>query len=495
MKNILLLFAISSALFAFGQYPSWLTDEFKNKVFCGEFETSGTMIGGSKTWIKIPYELTVSENGVQLRINPGEKFGRDEWGETIKLKYNIVSEVKRTFVTAYELELTSANETADSPITPKYNLQKMVFNVLTYDGHELSRDEQREVAMYDDKRALWSSIDFRVSVPYYEANGRRVFIPTATVCKTLMTKTEQENLAKEQARQKEVQKQTTYELVQSNLKEKKVKEAKINFTTLKALLGYDLSDKKYADLELMILDQEKKNKQEIEAFLKDNKLDAAIDLFKITGDNPSIQELIKLAILQSYPNPTTELSSSELNDLLQSFNEKLSPSFQQNANQELSLLVKSDGVCEIRNVKGVLINSFKCGPQYIAEIDYREIKVNVDANYSLKISVDCGSAKVVRVNLGNSFSKERVKIETGGLQFFYTADKEGTLILYRQSDGTPYTSEDRLVIKIDEARVVEGLIGKKAKFVRACLIKVNGYDFTEINVESDVELTRFKKIK
>ncbi len=287
----------------------------------------------------------------------------------------------------------------------------------------------------------------------------------------------------------------TYELVQSNLKEKKVKEAKINFTMLKALLGYDLSDKKYADLELMILDQEKNNKQEIETLVKEKNIDAAIDLLKITSDEPSIQQTIKLALMERFPNPTTALSSSELNDLLQGFNEKLSPSFQQNANQELSLLVKSDGVCEIRNVKGVLINSFKCGPQYIAEIDYRGIKFNVDANYSLKISVDCGSGKVVRINLGNSFSKERVKIETGGLQFFYTADKEGTLILYRKSDGTPYTSEDRLVIKIDEARVVEGLIGKKAKFVRACSIKVNGYDFIDVNVESDVELTRFKKIK
>jgi hypothetical protein len=308
-------------------------------------------------------------------------------------------------------------------------------------------------------------------------------------------KTEQENLAKEQARQKEVQKQMTYELVQSNLKEKKVKEAKINFTTLKALLGYDLSDKKYADLELMILDQEKKNKQEIETLVKEKNIDAAIDLIKITSDEPSIQESIKLAILERYPNPTTALSSSELNDLLQGFNEKLSPSFQQNANQELSLLVRSDGACEIKNLKGELINSFKCAPQYIAELDYRGIKVNVDANYSLKISVDCGSAKVVRVNLGNSFSKERDKIENGELQFYYTADKEGTLILFHQSDGTPYTSEDKLVIKIDEARVVEGLIGKKAKFERACLIKVNGNDFTEINVESDVELTRFKKIK
>jgi hypothetical protein len=305
----------------------------------------------------------------------------------------------------------------------------------------------------------------------------------------------QDNLVKEKELQKETQKQNVYELLISNITEKKIKEAKANFNSLKALLGYDLSEKKYADLEFMILDQEKKNIQEIEKLVNEKNIDAAIDLIKITSDEPSILNSIKLALIERFPNPTSLLSSSELNDFLQGSNEKLSSIFKQNTNQELTFLVKSDGTCELKNVKGEFIHSFKCAPQYIAEIDYRGIKFNVDSKYNLKIEVDCGSAKVVGINLGSAFSKDRMKIESGEIQFLYTADKDGTLVLLRKNDGTDYDVKDELILKINEVKVLDSLIGKKARFVRSCSLKVNGYDFTNIDIESDIELTRFKKIK
>jgi hypothetical protein len=307
--------------------------------------------------------------------------------------------------------------------------------------------------------------------------------------------TENERKAKELEMQKAIQKQNVYELLISNITEKKIKEAKANFNSLKALLGYDLSEKKYADLEFMILDQEKKNIQEIEKLVNEKNIDAAIDLIKITSDEPSILNSIKLALIERFPNPTSLLSSSELNDFLQGSNEKLSSIFKQNNNQELTLVVKSDGTCELKNVKGEFIHSFKCAPQYIAEIDYRGIKFNVDSKYNLKIEVDCGSAKVVGINLGSAFSKDRMKIESGEIQFLYTADKDGTLVLLRKNDGTDYDVKDELIFKINEVKVLDSLIGKKARFVRSCSLKVNGYDFTNIDIESDIELTRFKKIK
>ena len=60
-------------LLSFSQYPSWFPNEFKNKIFCGEFDCSGTYLGRTN-YNTVPYKLHISESGIFVEINPGEFY-------------------------------------------------------------------------------------------------------------------------------------------------------------------------------------------------------------------------------------------------------------------------------------------------------------------------------------------------------------------------------------------------------------------------------------
>jgi hypothetical protein len=195
MKRLIYLGILVFSFNSYGQYPTWMPMELKNKAFCGEFNVTGKLIQGNTVFMDVPYELSVTEEGVQLRINPGAKFRREEWGETIKVLYKTSNIIVKNdqFRTYYTIDLSSSNETKDSPVFPKYTLKKLEFQISNYDGHELSREEQRKFSWgwwSDNGKPAGHSIDFSVSVPYYDAGGPGATFKEATVCKTFKSKKE-----------------------------------------------------------------------------------------------------------------------------------------------------------------------------------------------------------------------------------------------------------------------------------------------------------------
>lgn len=307
-------------------------------------------------------------------------------------------------------------------------------------------------------------------------------------------KIEKDKLQKEQEKQKQIQKETIYSSIINNLKDKNVKEAKANLNNLKAILGYDFSEKKYTDLELMVKNQESNNILDVQTFLNADKIDEAINLLKITSDNQSYQENIRIALMKKLPEPMKLLPNSEINSLLQGFEETLTPIFKNNSNETLTLFINKLGNCEIKNEKGEVKTTFKCGAQYIAINDYHGIKYNVDSKYSLKTHVNKEVGKVVGINLGQAFLKYKEKIENKELLFFHTKDSDGTMILFVNKEDSENIKKDDEVSEIIEVKIVDEIIGKKAKFIISCPLKINDQFFTEINILSDLEINRFKKL-
>jgi hypothetical protein len=488
MKNILLLFAVSSALFAFGQYPSWLTDEFKNKVFCGEFETSGTMIGGSKTWIKIPYELTISENGVQLRINPGEKFGRDEWGETIKLNYNSTNVIKRMFENAYVIDLSSVNETEDSPITPKYKLLKLVFNVSTYDGHVLSREEQRACAIYTDKRPLGSSIDFHVSVPYYEANGTRVFTAKAVICRTLKTKSELAKEASEQEKiriQKEKEDLIISKSIDAFLAVKDVKSAMQEYSKLYTKSTI-IQDKIQAVL--------RNNELEVNKLLLEDKIDLAIELFRMTSDNSDILSNIKLKLSEKFPDAQTLIQISRVISVLDE-NAKLQlqkVAFDKNNN--LSIIIRKDGQANLMNGTNVL-HQFRVIKEFIATNKYAEFSFPVDAEYSFSLELDTINATVYGLELSSDFLVYRSYYEQEKYYYYLAEKGNQKLVLYKEPEIKENSKKYTILQRVRNFEFSKEFSGKNARIIYTCALKVNGEKLTSVFWKDKNFITLFKKFK
>jgi hypothetical protein len=198
MKKIFVLLILLNYLDCFAQYPDWVPLELRNKVFCGDLETSTKMLQGHTAYIKIPYEIYITEDGVQIRMNPGEKFGRNEWGQTIIVgyKYFSITEEPSEYRKKIKLDLSSRNEASDSPLYPDYQLTNVQFNISTYvEGTPLTTDELRKFRNYKNNRPFPSSMTFCIKVPHYDetCGGAQANYIRANSCRKLNTKAELQN--------------------------------------------------------------------------------------------------------------------------------------------------------------------------------------------------------------------------------------------------------------------------------------------------------------
>jgi hypothetical protein len=88
MKNLLFasLMILTFNSFVFAQkiiFPKEFPEELIGKKICGSVSTSGKMYGGSTAYLDVPIELYISkDDGIYVRYNIGEKFGKNEWGST-----------------------------------------------------------------------------------------------------------------------------------------------------------------------------------------------------------------------------------------------------------------------------------------------------------------------------------------------------------------------------------------------------------------------------
>lgn len=218
MRYLFVFFVVSFCFNSLCQYPDWVPLELRNKVFCGDLKTSGKDLYGNSAYITIPYEIYVTEDGVQMRMNPREQFGEDKWGETIKVgyEYGTIQEDERDYQKRIKLDLSSKNESSDSPVYPDYELVSVQFNVCTYkDGTTLSRDELRRFKMYKNNRPLPSKIACCIKVPYYTStcgSGSDNYV-RRNICRNIKTK---KDILKEQ---------TDLKQIESLLNAKKIKEA------------------------------------------------------------------------------------------------------------------------------------------------------------------------------------------------------------------------------------------------------------------------------
>lgn len=181
MKNLFFIFTFLSSINSFGQLPVEFPVKWRNKVICGTANTTGKMNGGSTAFLDFPFKLTISDDGIFAEYNLGEKFGRNEWGETQtinkfdevsrkplydsyntiyghEIKYKVPNAYKNSFgewtashsITAITLE-TYVDKTESilsiELLCERYKATKIYSNVLSYQICKsiLSKEERRKI--------------------------------------------------------------------------------------------------------------------------------------------------------------------------------------------------------------------------------------------------------------------------------------------------------------------------------------------------------------
>lgn len=396
----LIVFCFSG--FIFSQFPSWMPKEFRNKVFCGiEKDVSGKMpYGGQTTWCDVEYEMIVAEGGFQVKFNPGVKFGDNRWGETIKVKYNIIRVEKTRYGIDYVINLNSINETDDSPLKPKYELKDLYFHISTYDGSKpTSRDELRN---WIEPSPTHFSCE--VSVPYY--SDAWFTSKDSYECRKLKS-SEDILVEKLEIERKQKADNVTFSEVKQFLKVDDLINANLKLKEI----NFQFNNITFEQLKSEIQNKEKIRFTKIDDLAKNQKFKEALELYNslLNPGDYNFEKQIWLKIeekilIENYRTLNEDFKTKNLKDFIQEFLEENNKSRIEDLNdfelkefisknkENLSKLAVGKYNVKISNDGKILFNEVVQIENYSIVkknvILYDEFKVDINSQFLLNITED-----------------------------------------------------------------------------------------------------------
>ena len=160
-------------------FPAEFPSELIGKKLCGTMSTTGKMMNGYTAFLDVPFELFVSKDfGIYARYNPGDKFGRNEWGSTPTISNFVLwktTDSKDNYGDVYGR--TYYYKTPDYDLNSKCNIES--FTIYNFLG--------------SDKNPPSKSINLRVFIPSYESASISSFNKTTSVCEILRSEAEIRN--------------------------------------------------------------------------------------------------------------------------------------------------------------------------------------------------------------------------------------------------------------------------------------------------------------
>jgi hypothetical protein len=202
-------------------FPKEFPVNFIGKKLCGTVSTSGKMMNGYTAFLEMPIELVISaDEGVYARYNPGEKFGRDEWGSTARIMSFELLKIE-------EDRNQFGNITGRSYhyVCPKYDINSN-YNIKSFYVFE----------WYDNSNSIkGSKINLEVYVKSYNSVMISSINPKISICEILKTQIEiqkeKEELLKIENQKKELDKLTSLK-IDSLLSLKLIEDAALSYDQL-----------------------------------------------------------------------------------------------------------------------------------------------------------------------------------------------------------------------------------------------------------------------
>jgi hypothetical protein len=455
-------------------FPKEFPKNIIGKKFCGTASTTGNMYGGSKAFLDIPFELFVSkDDGVYVRYNPREKFGEYDWGTTQK-------------ITSFKLyKTTSTTDNYGNVLGVTYYYQVP----LSINKHAIN-----EISVYDfygtELAPPSKQLVVNINVPSYKNASINTNYRTVSVCGTIKTA---EEIKKEAE---------AVEIMRIESEEKKVKQDNETIKSIEtyikskdarlALQEFSKLNKSSSDVYDRIKSLIAINNLEIMRLLEEKKIDQALKMYEMTGPNENTLSKIKSVLSDIYYEPQTKLETSQLISLLSSNLTSELNELAFDPSRNLFLIIQKDGQAILKNGT-IILKQFRAEDQFIAKNSYKEITFKVDASYALTLEVDSLKSSFFGIEFSKDFLQFKSDIDAKKLAY-YAAEKE-QLILTKVSDGNDNSKKYPEAKRINNFEFSNDYMGKKARFVYSCPLKLNGQPFSTVTYKDKNFITTFKKFK
>lgn len=264
-------------------FPAEFPSELIGKKLCGTMSTTGKMMNGYTTFLDVPFELFISKDfGIYARYNPGDKFGKDEWGSTPIISNFVLwktSDEKDRYGDVYGR--TYYYKTPDYDLNSKCNIES--FTIYNFFGSE--------------KNPPSKSINLGVFIPHYKSGSISSFYKSTTVCEILVSQEELRTI-------KIADDQKRCLLIDQLYIDKKIDEAKSEMGKLNFPEKY--KNKKNIDAEYISFIKTKKDRETTEdinnintirILLKSNSIEKVVQAWVSLHSNTNLQN-IKDSIFQ-----------------------------------------------------------------------------------------------------------------------------------------------------------------------------------------------------
>jgi hypothetical protein len=446
-------------------FPKEFPSNLKNKVICGTASTDGKMFDGSLAFLKFPYKLTISDDGIFAEYNLGEKFGRDEWGQTQTIK--VLTEWKRV------------------PTYDQYDeLRGYVIHYKISDANLNNSGEFRKhsiTALSIETRLDGSGniliIDFRASA-YKDASIASNYVQKYfSICGTVLSKEER---LKQELQKKEIDKVTLLKINEC-LTKNNINEA---FQMYQKLINKDEELLKEINQKISY------NEYKVKEFLSEKKIDSAIHYY---SKNPPSQN-IKLSIQQKLSEINISEEDFPINEELIKFVRDslfVKYKFRQLESNQYTLHIRNNGECLLTDSLGVTKFNFQIPNQMIPKRIYdskNQIEYYINSKSKFNYLVDLNQAFVAGVRLDPLYKEH---IESGAIVFYYVKKNNKEFILTNKNIYKNVIAEEPDRSKYDKIEKLNLFQYEDNTYRRilAAPIYINGIKCTNINViNNDIKI-------
>jgi hypothetical protein len=366
--SLFICFSISS------QIPNDIPDEMKNKVYCGSFSTTGKMLNGSTAFLDVPYKLQFSDDGFFVESNPGEKFGRDEWGSSqVISSYNIINSYSNQYGNHFSFDVSSKE------------------TMWEYKSHYL----KSFTVHISNNGKIWFSLV--VNVKHYEAGSFNVHVKD--ICENIFSK-------KRQIEEDEV----TKTKVESYLNSNNLDAAITEFSKMH-LVDRALKSRIDNETEKRNLDEDSKRITTIESLLSSNQVDLAVEEFKtLHNSNDNLKQKLQNAINQNYEKQSLIIQTDILNKIISDKNN----SFAKFKDGKYSIVLNKEGLVTAESKESNSKSEICSNKTYLKKNGFE-----YPATYSGEVSISTDKNKVnagdsIRYLVSEKYKKKDIYISRKG---------------------------------------------------------------------------------
>jgi hypothetical protein len=241
----------------------------------------------------------------------------------------------------------------------------------------------------------------------------------------------------------------------------------------------------------------KSNLKELSELISAKKIDEAIVLYKLTGDDIEFLKKIKVLLAEKYSQPDHLMDQTSILSMIRLANiESSLQNLALEGKTPLTLLIHRDGQCELKHGNAI-VNQFITPHTNVSKNIYKEIEFEVDAIYKLEIAASKEKSEKIGLKLSRGLNEKLLPNynAVNGTKFYFSEKEGEKLLLYTPVNKQCSTEKFAPVNALKYLGLTDDLTKNEIEITHQCPLMINGDQFGKCTYSTRIQGIKLKKLK